>query len=103
MTIMQFLSAYKELGYGGILVVFCFFVGRYLLRQNRECYESYQSHVTNHKNEIKELTHNILKVVEENTESNTALTKTIEHLDRRLEGCPFNTASAQKHINNGER
>lgn len=87
---MQFLTAYKELGYGGILVVFVFFVGRYLIKQNKECYETYEKHVTDHKNEIKDLTQNILKVVEENTESNTALTKSIEHLEKRISGCAFN-------------
>lgn len=90
MSVSEIIATYQELGIGGILIVVVIIIGRHLMRQNKACYDSYQDHVTAHKDEIKDLSMTVLKVVEENTQSNTALTKTIEHLDSRMRGCAFN-------------
>ena len=75
------IATYQQIGIGGILIVVVVIVGRHLLKQNKDCYDSYQKHVTQHKDEIKGLNHDMLEVIEENTKANTTLAKAIDHLD----------------------
>lgn len=84
MSISEIIATYQELGLGGILIVVVIFVGRYLMKQNKDCYESYQDHVTQHKDEIKELTNHVMTIVDKNTKANTALALSIEHLDASI-------------------
>ena len=77
MTAVEFLGMYKDLGYGGLLVLLVFFTGRYLLRQNKACYDKYETHMTNSKDEIKALTVQMFSVVEKNTAATNSLSKTM--------------------------
>lgn len=77
MTIIELIETYKELGYGGLLIVLVFFIGRYLIRSNKACYEKYEEHMQENKNEIKELTMQMFKVVEKNTTATMSLQKTM--------------------------
>ena len=81
MPISEIIATYKELGIGGILIVVVIFIGRHLLKQNKDCYASYQKHVTQHKDEIKGLNSHMQEVIEENTKANVVLATAIDHLD----------------------
>ena len=81
MPMAEIIATYKELGIGGILMVVIILIGRHLLKQNKECYASYQDHVTQHKNEIKGLNSHMMEVLEENSKANAVLAKAIDHLD----------------------
>ena len=80
------IMAYQDLGVSGILIAVVIFVGRHLMKQNKDCYDSYQEHVTMHKDEIKGLTQHVMTIVEDNTKANTKLAKSIEHLDASIKG-----------------
>lgn len=84
MSISEIVATYQQLGVGGVLIVIVVFVGRHLMRQNKDYYDSYQTHVTQHKDEIKELTNQVMTIVEENTKANTALAISINTLDASI-------------------
>lgn len=77
MSLADIMSTYKDLGYGGLLVTLILCIGRFLLKQNKACYEKYESHMTDSKNEIKSLTVQMFSVVEKNTAATTELSKTM--------------------------
>ena len=77
MSVDELFRTYKEFGYGGLLVMLVFFTGRYLLRQNKACYDKYETHMNNSKGDIKSLTVQMFSVVEKNTAATTALSKTM--------------------------
>lgn len=81
MSVSEIITTYQQLGIGGVLILVVVIVGRHLLKQNKDCYVSYQEHVTQHKNEIKGLNKDMLEVLKENTKANTILAKAIDHLD----------------------
>lgn len=81
MTLSEIIATYQEIGIGGILIVVVMVVGRHLLKQNKECHASYQDHVNQHKEEIKELNKRMTEVLEENSKANAVLAKAIDHLD----------------------
>ena len=49
MSIAQIIATYQDVGVSGILIAVVVFVGRHLMKQNKDCYDSYQEHVTMHK------------------------------------------------------
>ena len=89
MPVSEIIATYQELGIGGILIVVVVFVGRYLMKQNKACYDSYQQHVDDHKEEIKYLNERVLNVLDQNTKAMVELQKTINHLDSSMRGCAF--------------
>lgn len=89
MSIAEIIATYQDLGVSGILIAVVVFVGRHLMKQNKDCYDSYQDHVTQHKDEIKGLTNHVMTIVDENTKANTALAKSIEHLDASIKSRTF--------------
>jgi hypothetical protein len=96
MGFTEVLATYKDLGYGGLFLITICAVGRYLLSQNKLIYDQYEKHVTEHKNEMKDITMQLLKVVEQNTKANTALAKSIEHLDIRVQAWELNRPNLKK-------
>jgi hypothetical protein len=77
MTILQMIETYKELGYGGLLIVLTILIGRFLMRSNQACYEKYEKHMKLNRDEMKELTLQMFKIVEKNTSATTSLQKTM--------------------------
>ena len=92
MTITEIIETYQQLGLGGILILLVLMIGRHLLKQNKNCYESHQQEVNIHKKEIKEMNSKLLKIVEENSKANTVLAKAIEHLYVRVQGREFDNS-----------
>ena len=84
MEVVEILTAYKDLGFFGLLIMVITLVGRHILSQNKACYEKYEEHVKAHKDEIKDLTGKMFEVVSDNTRATIALQKTIDHMDTRL-------------------
>jgi len=89
MSIPEIIETYQQLGIGGVLIVVVIIVGRYLMRQNKRCYDSYQAHVDEHKNEIRSMTIKMMRVLDQNNKAVISLTNTIERLDSRIKGCAF--------------
>ena len=84
MSAIDLIASYKELGYGGLLILLVLFIGRYLLGQNKACYDKLEKRMTSHKNEIKDITNHMFEIVKDNTRANTALRQSIEQFDKRL-------------------
>ena len=77
MVISELLTTYQDLGYGGVLLTIIFFVGRYLINQNKACFEKYEAHINKSQAEIRELTEKMFQVVQHNTTATNSLRQTM--------------------------
>ena len=84
MELVQLVEAYQQLGLAGLLLFVLFLVVRYFLRENRKCWEKYEDQLISNKDEIQTLTNRMFDVLDKNSSSNIALTKSIESLENRL-------------------
>lgn len=74
----------KELGWGMVVIAILCFLVQYFLRENKKCYAGKEVLITDHKNEITKINDKLLAVITKNTEAQTALSKAIESLERRV-------------------
>ena len=84
MELLELVEAYKELGYGGCLIIIIYLVVRHFLKENKKCWEKYEKQLVTHKKEITDITHKMFDVITSNTTANVALTKSIDSLGNRL-------------------
>lgn len=80
LSLVEILSTYRELGYGGLLTTIVFLAVKYLLNENKKCYEKYEAQLTSHKDEIKILTEKMFSVLESHTTANINLNNTIKEI-----------------------
>ena len=86
MSIPDIISTYKDFGYGGLLLVLVVLSVRYLLKENKKCYDKYEAQLLMHREEITGMTERMFHVLEAHTKANINLNNTIQQVFKVLGG-----------------
>lgn len=80
MGAVELLSAYKEVGLGGLFLVSMFLIIKYQARMNEKCNEDQRKILDDHKEDFKNVAIQMFEVVNANTQAKTELKEAVRQL-----------------------